>query len=722
MTKRRPSIRSQLLVLVLGSMLPLLGLVGLSFFLSARNARDEALHTSQRFARLAASRVQSDLAEGRSVLRSVSRRPQVLAPDSRHCDPVFEDFHSLHPRFSNLLLTTPGGTVLCSAVPDRETRPAPPALVDCLERARRTGHAAISEPFTEKATGRRVILLAEPVRDAGGRHIVTLGLSIALEPWQSALASVALPGNGTIVLMDGAGKVVLRVPEAPGWVGRGGRGRETVALALRGAEGSGEARGLDGVKRLYGFTTIPDAGWRILAGIPTSVALAPYRGQALLFAVACLCLLALAAGFALGTGRGIERPIRALTATVVEVAQGRLDARAPAQGAEEIAEVAAQFNRMLGEQARAAGEQRDLLARTVEAQREAAAARGRLAEVLERVSDGFVALDRDWRCTYMNEKAAEIFGRVGHDLVGKRIWTEFPEGVGQEFYKVYHRAMEQQVPISLEEYYPPWDRWYENRIYPSANGLSIFFHEITERKQAEDRERQLQARLNRAETMSTLGSLVAGVAHEVRNPLFGISSTLDAFEARFGDQADHARYLKVLREETDQLNRLMKDLLEYGRPQTPTFAAVPLRPLAAEVARACGPVAIARGITIENRVPEGLPSLHADQDLVFLALKNLVENAAQHSPRGACVVLEGAEVHEQGEHWIRCDVSDSGPGFLEVDLPKIFEPFFSRRAGGTGLGLSIVQRIVEEHGGEIVAGNRAEGGAIFSLKLRSAGG
>ena len=109
----------------------------------------------------------------------------------------------------------------------------------------------------------------------------------------------------------------------------------------------------------------------------------------------------------------------------------------------------------------------------------------RLAGIFETVSDGFVALDKDWHYTYVNQQAANLFGRKPKDLIGRHIWTEFPEGVGQPFHLAYERAMAEQIFIQMENYYEPWDRWFENRIYPSPDGLSIFFHEITERKQAE---------------------------------------------------------------------------------------------------------------------------------------------------------------------------------------------------------------------------------------------
>ena len=88
--------------------------------------------------------------------------------------------------------------------------------------------------------------------------------------------------------------------------------------------------------------------------------------------------------------------------------------------------------------------------------------------VVERVSDAFVALDKNWHYTYVNKKAGELFGRDPDSLIGKNIWTEFPEGVGQPFYQAYHKAMESQTHQFLEEYHLPWKKYFENQY------LSIF--------------------------------------------------------------------------------------------------------------------------------------------------------------------------------------------------------------------------------------------------------
>jgi len=105
--------------------------------------------------------------------------------------------------------------------------------------------------------------------------------------------------------------------------------------------------------------------------------------------------------------------------------------------------------------------------------------------MMERVSDAFVALDKDWNYTYVNKQAGIILNREPKDLIGKNIWIEFPEGIDQPFYKAYHQAIQTQQYIHLEEHYLPFAVWLENHIYPSPNGISIFFRDITARKEAE---------------------------------------------------------------------------------------------------------------------------------------------------------------------------------------------------------------------------------------------
>lgn len=228
---------------------------------------------------------------------------------------------------------------------------------------------------------------------------------------------------------------------------------------------------------------------------------------------------------------------------------------------------------------------------------------------------------------------------------------------------------------------------------------------------------ELEASLRQSEMMALLGSLVAGVAHEVRNPLFGISSILDAFETRFSDRTDYLKYTHVLRDEVGRLTVLMEELLEYGKPFRGDLHLASVDEVIAKSLRSCLPAAEVTHISLLNNVRDILPRIMIDRRRLSKVFVNLIENAIQHSPAGGTVSVEAREVNEGNQHWIDCDVKDSGPGILAPDLPKIFEPFFSKRRGGTGLGLSIAQRIMNEHGGKLIAGNNSEGGACMTARF-----
>ena len=228
---------------------------------------------------------------------------------------------------------------------------------------------------------------------------------------------------------------------------------------------------------------------------------------------------------------------------------------------------------------------------------------------------------------------------------------------------------------------------------------------------------ELEASLRQSEMMSLLGSLVAGVAHEVRNPLFGISSILDAFETRFSDRTEYLRYTNVLRDEVGRLTVLMEELLEYGKPSRGDLYLVSLEEMIARSIRACLPAAEVAQVILVNDVRESLPRIMIDRRRLSKVFVNLIENAIQHSPSGGVVTIEARKITEAKQDWIHCAIKDLGPGILAQDIPKLFEPFFSKRRGGTGLGLAIAQKIMEEHGGKLVAGNNPEGGACMVARF-----
>jgi PAS domain S-box-containing protein len=209
--------------------------------------------------------------------------------------------------------------------------------------------------------------------------------------------------------------------------------------------------------------------------------------------------------------------------------------------------------------------QHDLTHRIEVRTREIAAAHHKTRQLLERIGDGFVALDRDWRYVYVNERAAQLFQRKPEDLIGKHLWTEFPEGVGQPFQLAYERAMRDQEIVTLEACYQPWGRWFENRIYPSAEGVSVYFTEITDRKKAEEALERSRMRLIEAQRVAHVGSWEWDVATDqviwsdelYRIYALTIGSPLGGYEAFLG---------RVHPDNVEATKRVVGEAIERGSP------------------------------------------------------------------------------------------------------------------------------------------------------------
>ncbi len=328
-------------------------------------------------------------------------------------------------------------------------------------------------------------------------------------------------------------------------------------------------------------------------------------------------------------------------------------------------------------------------------------------------------LGLDGRIRRLNRAATDLLGWDYRDAVGRTIDDLGSGQPWQAVAAVAGRALEGFAPELCEARDEATGQTWEVEASLSAPGdeqakLIVQVREITETV-------RLQESLRRSETMAVLGSVVGGVAHEVRNPLFGMSSVLDAFENRFGDRPEFRPYLPLLRSEVSRMTELMQALLEYGKPAR--LEPVPGDPITAvrEAVTLCRPLADRRTIDL---VVEGRAGSHAvsfDQHQLAQALKNVIENAVQHAPEGSVVTIQAAPFSQDGAPCVRLAVYDRGPGFAAADVAKVTEPFFSRRKGGTGLGLAIVSRIVESHGGRLRLGNRPEGGAEVEIFLPAAG-
>lgn len=337
------------------------------------------------------------------------------------------------------------------------------------------------------------------------------------------------------------------------------------------------------------------------------------------------------------------------------------------------------------------------------------------SETFDAVASPLVVLDTEGIIQRMNEAARALLGGE-RSLLGQALSEHASAQPWTGAVELAHEVLQSGAPVTR-----PMRDEARKRTWEVSASLMLGHDEQGARiilvAQEVTRLMELQASLRRSETMAALGALVAGVAHEVKNPLFSISAVVDAMEATFGVQAQTKPFMDVVRNEVRRIDHLVQELFEYGRPTRPDFEEGSLQDVLAESRSACALASEKAGVAIVSHPAQGPLRVRMDARRLFHAFRNVIENAVQHSPAGTQVRLTTEAVEDGGTAWAQCTVHDAGPGFREEDLPHVFEPFFSRRRGGTGLGLSIVQRIIEEHRGTVLLRNHASGGAEVVLRL-----
>ena len=346
-----------------------------------------------------------------------------------------------------------------------------------------------------------------------------------------------------------------------------------------------------------------------------------------------------------------------------------------------------------------------------------------LQATLESTADGLLVVDLQGRIVTSNRRFAEMW-QIPEELLGAgeddRLLAFVLDQLREpELFLSKVRDLYAQPGAESQDLLEFKDgRVFERYSQPQRiGGRSVgrvwSFRDVTERRRAEEERARLQL-------MGAMGHLVGGLAHEVRNPLFAISATLEAVLATLDgtpEQQAVRRMLDNLREPTARLSELMSELLEYGKPLGRDLTPGPLEEVVRQAIHDCQPLAESKGVRLSLRRNGHGHTVGMIRPRLLMALENLIQNAVQHTPPEGAVVVELSDHMEGGYAWARCSIQDSGTGFRPEDLPRVFEPFFTRRKGGTGLGLSIVQRIAEEQRACIAAANRPEGGAVITLDI-----
>jgi signal transduction histidine kinase len=233
------------------------------------------------------------------------------------------------------------------------------------------------------------------------------------------------------------------------------------------------------------------------------------------------------------------------------------------------------------------------------------------------------------------------------------------------------------------------------------------------RDSREEIDRLHRTQISRAEHLATLGELAAGLAHEIRNPLAGISGVIEIISRDLPATSPARVVVKDVRHEIAQINQIVTDLLQTARPHPPDIRRSDLNTTVEHAVMLARQQALAKAINIEFHRNDDFPPVDHDSDQIHQVLLNLLLNAIQ-AIEGSGTIRVDLEMQDEFGAVI---VSDTGRGIAPTDLPNIFRPFYTTKGNGTGLGLSLARRIVEEHHGRIEVVSTVGKGSRFTVLL-----
>jgi PAS domain S-box-containing protein len=344
-----------------------------------------------------------------------------------------------------------------------------------------------------------------------------------------------------------------------------------------------------------------------------------------------------------------------------------------------------------------------------------------MKNILENTTDGFFAVDSEWRFTYLNAEAEVLLDRGRDDLIGATIWEKFPDLNGSVFETNYRKVMSDDIAVEFEASDATGKTWSEVHAYPSGGGVSVFFRDITERKRTEE-ERLTTSKLE------SLGTLAGGIAHDLNNILTVISGNIGlaqieapsdcggllSFLSKAGQAAQHAAHL------SSQLLTFSKG----GAPLKKVTSIAQLLEQSAEFSL------YGSSLRADLDIAQDLCKAEVDAGQVEQVINALIINARDAMPHGGTVHVTARNVDLDDRHatllppgrYLKVSISDRGAGVPEELITKIFDPYFTTKPAASGLGLAISYSIVKKHGGLLYLESSSPDGSTFAFYLPASAG
>ena len=224
---------------------------------------------------------------------------------------------------------------------------------------------------------------------------------------------------------------------------------------------------------------------------------------------------------------------------------------------------------------------------------------------------------------------------------------------------------------------------------------------------------RLKEQLSRAEHLSSLGEMVAGISHEIRNPLGIIMSSSELLKKKMADYDPSNQIPNIIIEESSRLNHIITDFLNFAKPKAPNLTLCNIEDIIDKNITFLESQIKEEGYTIDKHYDNNLPEITADPDMLYQAFLNILINAMQAMPQRGKISVNICS----SDNVVEIFFEDQGEGIAEDILEKIWDPFFTTKSKGTGLGLGIVKNIVESHGGSVKISNRSVSGARVTVTL-----